>query len=333
MFSLWNQHPTQKNQEKENIFQAPSLNPTKTPSRPVQGLIFKKYALFVKQELHSMEGASPRTFFSKRWRASLTVEASLVLPLFLLFFLTLGSGMEMLRLHGRMEVAFWRIGRETCLYGTVLREFRQQGTKLSGQAGSQMQQSLATVGNLTFSYGYVKGRVEEALGKEYLESAPIGKEGLFYLGGTIINQDDLVGFQVSYPVEPRWSFPGFRSFWMENHYYGRVWTGFELPETDRGLYYLTENAEVYHLDLNCSHLKLSPEAVSKEVLSSARNAKGSFYRACSICKQETIPAQVWISPEGACFHYRRDCSGLKRTIRTVTWKEAKDYRPCSRCGK
>jgi hypothetical protein len=333
MFSLWKQHPTQKTIEKEKILQAPSLNLTKTPSRPVQGLTFLTNLLFFKQDSNSMEGTSPRTFFSRRWRASLTVEASLVLPLFLLFFLTLGSGMEMLRLHGKMEVALWRIGRETCLYGTVLQEFRQQGTKLEGQAGSQMQQALSSVGNLAFSYTYVKGRVEEALGKDYLEDAPIGKEGLFYLGGSIINQEDLVGFQVSYPVEPKWSLMGFRSFWMENHYYGRTWTGFELSETEQGLYYLTENAQVYHLDINCSHLKLSPEAVSKEVLSSARNARGSRYRACSICVQDTPPAQVWISPEGECYHYRRDCSGLKRTIRAVTWKEAEGYRPCSRCGK
>ena len=332
MFSLWKQHPTHKTIEKEKNLQAPSLNLTKTPSRPIHGLIFLTKTLFFKQDSNSMEGASPRTFFSRRLRASLTVEASLVLPLFLLFFLTLGSGMEMLRLHGKMEMAFWRIGRETCLYGTVLQKF-QQGTKLDGQAGSQMQQALASVGNLAFSYTYVKGRVEEALGKDYLEDAPIGKEGFFYLGGSIINQEDLVGFQVSYPVEPKWSLMGFRSFWMENHYYGRAWTGFELSETDQRLYYLTENAQVYHLDLNCSHLKLSPEAVSKEVLSSARNAKGSRYRACSICVQDTLPAQVWISPEGECYHYRRDCSGLKRTIRAVTFKEAEGYRPCSRCGK
>ena len=30
---------------------------------------------------------------------------------------------------------------------------------------------------------------------------------------------------------------------------------------------------------------------------------------------------------------KRDCPGLKRTIRTVTWKEAMNYRPCSRCGE
>ena len=333
MFSLWEKHPKHKKIEKEKIIQAPSLNLTKTPSRLVHGLIFKTNTLSFIQDFHSMEGTSPRNFFSKCHRASMTVEASLLLPLFLLFFLTLGSSLEVLRFHGNVEKAFWEIGRETCLYGTVLQELGQKETKLSGQSGSQMQQMLAPVGNLTFSYPYVKGRLEKALGKEYLEDAPIGKEGLFYIGGTILNQEELVGFQVSYPIEPKWSFPGFRSFWMENHYYGRAWTGYALSETEQGLFYLTENAQVYHRDINCSHLKLNPSAISMEALSSARNDKGSHYRACSICTKDASPTEAWISPEGECYHYRRDCPGLKRTIRAVTWAEAESYRPCSRCGQ
>ena len=41
---------------------------------------------------------------------SMTIEAALVLPLFCLFLMTMGSAMEMIRLHNNLEVA--RIGQK-----------------------------------------------------------------------------------------------------------------------------------------------------------------------------------------------------------------------------
>ncbi len=328
MSSLWKMHP-KLNKKKGTAKQAPSLYQTKNSNAPLQGATPTQQKLFAKQSSHTMERTSPRTFFVKKIVASMTVEASLVLPLFLLFFLNLGGGLELMRFHGRMQTALWEIGRETCIYGAAL----QKGLTAKTGAGEDGAQIRNAVGNLAFSYTYVKGRVEESLGKEYLKSAPISNAGLTYLGGSILNGDGLVSMVVSYAAQPKWTVRGYRRFWMENHYYGRAWTGYELKDGDNALYYLTENAEVYHVSLECSHLKLQPTCILSSELSKARNAKGSRYRACSMCNDGPMPVEVWISPEGACYHLRRDCPGLKRTIRAVTWDEAKKYRPCSRCGK
>lgn len=330
MSSPWKKHPIQNNRKGKNK-QAPSLNLTNNPVRLILSL-FTHQDLVCHKVSPSAEGTSPRSFFSKFWKASMTVEASLVLPMFLLFFLTLGSSMEILRFHGKMAMALWNAGRETCLYGTALEEFRGIGGAKEKQEASGLWE---TVGNLAFSQAYVRGKVEESLGNEYLGEAPVanGAAGLHYWGGSILNQDDLVEIVVSYQAEPKWTVQGFQSFWMENHFYGRLWTGFEIKETDNALFYLAENAEVYHRSAECSHIKLNPEEIWTVALANARNADGSRYRACTICAKGTMPERIWVSPEGDCYHYVRDCPGLKRTVRAVIWEVARKYRPCSRCGE
>ena len=44
-------------------------------------------------------------------RGSMTVEAALVLPLFCLFVISMGNAIEIIRLHGNLEVALWNAGR------------------------------------------------------------------------------------------------------------------------------------------------------------------------------------------------------------------------------
>ena len=320
---LRHKHPKTKN-EKGKIKQAESLNLTKSSSKTSHKRFFQV-----------VKGVSPRISSFGFLRASMTVEAALVLPLFLLFFLTLGGGLEILRFQSRFDEALWKVGREVCVYGTLLREGLDAQTIGNAQEESAAGKAGEMIGNLAFSLGYVRARLEDGLGSEYLSEAPIadGMSGLRFLQASILNPDDTVQIFVSYEARPHWKVPGFRTLRMENHYFGRLWTGYALSETENELFYLAENAEVFHRDVNCSHLKLQPYQTTSASLALAVNASGSHYRACGICAKGVLPDVIWISPEGDCHHYRRDCSGLKRTVRAVNWEEAKKYRACSRCGE
>ena len=52
-------------------------------------------------------------------RGSMTVEAALVLPLFCFFVISMGNAIEIIRLHGNLEVALWNAGRQICVYGAL----------------------------------------------------------------------------------------------------------------------------------------------------------------------------------------------------------------------
>ena len=41
----------------------------------------------------------------------------------------------------------------------------------------------------------------------------------------------------------------------------------------------------------------------------------------------------YICSEGECYHRRRDCPGLKRTVYCIARKDVDGYRECSRCGR
>lgn len=338
MSPLW-EKTKQKNNRKGKYAKLPSPNLSKS----FQGLAQDPNLIFfgvpsklnsIKQKL--IEGISLLTLPKKLCFAGMTVEAALVLPMFLFFFLNLGSAMEIMRFHGRIETALWSVGREMAIYGSAI---TGPGALVNlNSASGESTEDLAILqdlGNLALSYTYVGNRIEECLGKAYLESAPLkaGTKGLQYLGTNLLNNKDMLELQVTYQIEPLYSFGAFGRFAMENRYYGRLWTGYEVTGEKEAIYYLTENAEVFHTTKNCTHLMLAVKSVGWKEARTGVNEYGNLYRPCEKCAVGTPIAQVWIADKGDCYHFREGCSGLKRTYRAVDWEEAQRYRPCSRCGK
>ncbi len=96
--------------------------------------------------------------------------------------------------------------------------------------------------------------------------------------------------------------------------------------------YVTENGTVYHRSLACSHLSVKAESVPIGEISEKRNREGKRYSECLYCKNSPHREEVYITSYGTKFHYRADCSALKRSVREVDIEEVKDMRPCSKCG-
>ena len=263
-------------------------------------------------------------------RGSMTVEAALVVPLFLFFFLNLGSAMEILRFHGRVETALWSVGREMCIYGHLLADH-----ELEQERDGEWEELLESIGSFALSRTYVNSRILEYLGRDYLDNSPIrdGSSGLDYRDCEFMGQGDHIELTVSYRVKPMVGMAAFSEFRLRNRYYGRLWTGYELTGEKEEVYYLAEYGEVFHRDRSCSYLHVTVNALAFYELDGARTEDGGYYRPCEKCSGNGGSQQVWVTPQGDCYHTRRDCPGLRRNFRTVDWEEAKEYRPCSRCGR
>lgn len=259
------------------------------------------------------------SFASRFTRGSMTVEAAVVLPLFLLFFLALGSAMEMIRLHGNLEFALCDIGNRMSVYGYSLTT-QEEGT-LSSE-----------VADIALSYTYVKKEIEEYLGKEYLEASPLvkGVDGLRFGESEIWDGGEYFEVLVTYKVAPFGEMEGIKGFSMANRYYGHFWNGYEIP-TD--VVYVAENGEVYHIDAMCTHLFLSVRQVSLQEAYRSRNRNGERYSLCEYCEKSEAMNTVYITEEGNRFHYKRNCTGLKRTVFEIPADETEGYRACSRCAR
>lgn len=300
-------------------------------------------------------------------RAGMTVEAAVVLPLFLFFFLNLGSAMEMIRLHGNLQLALWNTGNQLCVYGHAAQQVRDggNGAKDAADESSKAPEAaseatrrnlLDELGDIALTYSYVKGQVVSYVGDAYLQESPLhgGAGGLQFwesdIGADDIRADkidtggidtpkDVVNLVLTYEVSPWSSIPAVRPFRMMNRYYGRMWTGYDLlqGETDgesADVVYVTDNRSVYHESKDCTHLLLSIHAVPLSEAKLARNQYGRRYTMCSKCRSQKQGNLVYICSEGDYYHYSIDCSGLKRTIHTITRRQAlsEGLPPCSRCG-
>lgn len=286
------------------------------------------------QKLLSLGFQKRMSFFfflykKRKCRASMAVEASIALPLFLFFIMNLMFSLDMLRLHGNIMSAMHQVGNKMAFYGYACQYVSENGALLTEEADS-----------LIFSEGYARSKVIEYLGKDYLNHTCLssGAAGLHFLNSSIM-KEDMINLRATYKVHPFINIVGFSDFAMENRYCGRAWTGYDVAGAESGntsedpLVYVAKNGTVYHTARNCSYLNPSVEAVSIEMISQLKNAEGKSYAPCGSCSWNKYQAVVYVTSQGEHVHGSLKCSGLKRTIYTVHLSEVGGKGKCSKCGQ
>lgn len=267
--------------------------------------------------------------------AGMTVEAAVVLPLLLFLFLNLGCAIEMIRLHGRLQLALWQTGRELSVYG-----YAADSGELPDD-GARENAWWKSLGGIVLGDVYVKNKLIRLAGGEYLDRSPLahGRDGLTLWESKIFDAGDIMDITVTYSVSPWSSLAAFPSFRMANRYYTHIWNGYELSgetegkEEEARTVYVTAGGTVYHLYRDCTHLQLSVRPVPAGAIGEYRNENGGKYRTCDKCGTGSEGTVLYITAEGDCFHRDRDCSGLKRTVYTMKLADAAELRLCDRCGQ
>ena len=238
-------------------------------------------------------------------KGSFTLEASLVLPLFLFAAATVLSLFLMMQVQYTVENALERAVADQALLGS---------------------ESEKTVENLAKAAFY-----QELVRQNCMLTLIQGKAAGFSWKGTKIDSvyiDVLVTYQLKIPLH----FWGKRTMKVSDSCRMHRWTGNQRGEggsEKEEWVFITPNQSVYHKNRVCSHLKLSVKTLNASKL----KLPGNNYSACGHCTRgQKRGAVVYVTEEGKRFHYRIDCSGLKRTIYMVKKREAGGKRPCSRCG-
>lgn len=253
----------------------------------------------------------------------MTVEASLILPIFLMLMMNLLSVIEVYRIHGNISETLWAEGRKMAKY-LYLKE------KEGELDVSQVEPILAS---LSAKRQIIKN----------LENYPIwekivggGKSGFSVFGRA--ERDGMLYIDCSYRIHPL--FPSLTpvSKEIKNHYYGYAWIGYVperrgASEEQQEIYvYVTETGTVYHKNRGCSYLNPSIQNISAGEWESIRNRNGAIYYACPICGDTAAGGSYYITDYGTNYHSRISCSGLKRTIYEVKLSEVGRRNACSRCG-
>lgn len=262
--------------------------------------------------------------FISEIRGSLTLETALVLPIFLFAMLAL------------LQFASIQHASVSLLLGA-------HDTAKEMAAYAYMEQ-LDTTGNESKAEELIKGSLSAGYARSQIQkksgiTKDTGKFGLLqsvFFQGEIL---DLAG--TFYPAHSFTILPVGR---VKSVFRARVraWTGRcgsgtkaepgDSEDNGQGEVYVTETGKVYHKDPECTHIRLSIKSVHRNQLKGLRNINGGKYHACERCKGGN-GGSVYISPYGDRYHSSLSCSGLKRTVRTISEKEIGNMRPCSKCGK
>lgn len=114
-----------------------------------------------------------------------------------------------------------------------------------------------------------------------------------------------------------------------------AWTGCRENlgrENDGSIVYVADNGVVYHEDYQCSYLQLSVRFIPYEQIESIRNLGGGIYYPCEKCVFGSAMTGVYVTEQGGRYHNSLNCSGLKRTIRAVEKSDVSWLGGCSRCS-
>lgn len=244
---------------------------------------------------------------------SLTIEAALVLPMFLFALISLLSLLSLLLFYMKLQGAL-----------------HQQARYMAEQAYISWD----------FTVEEIQTAVLERIGENKLSRAPVkGSAAGFSFAQTDLSDREFVKLSVSYEAELPYDFFDLFSYSFTQTCFMHSWIGFEKGLAGQGqssieeYVYITETGEVYHRDRECSHIRLNIQETSADELNSLRNSSGGKYHSCEHCNASLAGGSLYITEDGDRYHNSLSCSGLKRTVIAIPLSEAGNRRPCSGCGK
>ncbi len=268
---------------------------------------------------NAMDRKDTKTLFFGSHRASITVEAAMVLPLFLFCMIAALQYCRAMETAVRFSAALSETGKSLAVdaYATT---FARDAPDAAA--------AVARVASTVYAQEEVMKRAGDtsAVKNANMILSSIMKEGE--------NIDLVMTYQIASPFQilPLPSRPFLQRAsvraWVGRKEGG---SGDEKEEAkEEEIVYVTVTGQVYHRDLNCSYLNLSISSISADEIEGARNLSGAKYYSCELCGAD-CGSTVYITSEGNRYHSSLSCSGLKRTVQEMPLSET-NLRPCSRCG-
>lgn len=244
-------------------------------------------------------------------RASVTIEASFGIPIFLFAVLCL----------------IWIIEIHSIKISII---------NASQSAAKRAAEKTAVVPVLNTSS--LRADIINGIGIERLERSILegGSEGVQCSNSWFSAGTGEIFIQVDYKVRLPVPMFGNPSAKFSEEFKINGWRGYKDSEADSGdaqIVYITDTGIVYHENPQCTYLQLSINFVPYAGLSELRNSGGGIYHKCEKCVFGPAMAGVYITETGGKYHNSLNCSGLKRTVRAVKKSEVTGRGGCARCTK
>lgn len=108
----------------------------------------------------------------------------------------------------------------------------------------------------------------------------------------------------------------------------------ESGDTEEAEYYVTVSGTVYHRSRDCRYLTVSVLSIETRLLEALRNSSGGKYYPCRLCVHgKEVSDTVFYTRAGSSYHASKNCSSLTRTVLVKLEEEIAGMPPCSACGQ
>lgn len=284
----------------------------------------------------------------KKTHASLTVETSLVLPLFLFFFISLLYFIQIITLQEILQEALTESGLSMAKTAYIYSDFQDADDAEEADDSifeEGIKAGLQEIFGAAINSIVLKHTVAGRLNTDSINSPFIvgGLDGIRFDGSSILDGNDDIDIIIRYKIRIPIRIFGLHEMNMIQRVRLRGWNGHQLPplytiieedESEETMVYIAESGKVYHLKRTCSHISLSIETIMCKP-TWQRNDKGGKYYPCEGCcsKNEPDLGTYYITSYGDRYHKKKDCSKIKRTVKEVPLSEVGNKSPCKRCGR
>ncbi len=268
-------------------------------------------------------------FFKKKYlKASMTLEASVAIPVFIVAIMTVLSVIEIFRAYEDIGFSLYSSCREIALY-SVVPDKLEDTVDIDGVPAELIDTVLYD--------GYAYFRLSNDYTAQNGSSVLVTEGGISAIGfleSKCDEDNEIMDLSFSYNAGPIYNFLDTENLLLVNRFRFHLWTGYnpteKSNEDSERMVYVTEYGTVYHLSRSCTYLQLSIRSVDAADIDNLRNNSGACYEPCELCDPEA-EGILYITDYGTAYHCSLTCSGLKRTVMEIPISEVGDRSVCSGC--
>lgn len=258
-------------------------------------------------------------------KASLTIEAALVLPFFIFVFLSLIYFINIMGLHTSFQIRLEETARKINSFAYICED---SGTSISNSDFL----SSAIIRNL-----FLSDNIKDLCNIVHIKD---GEKGIYFNHTKVDLSDQSVDIIITYDIDIPF-IPGKQIYipFVQRCRF-KLFNGNSDADSTVNtstIVYVTAHGTVYHTNKYCTYLIKYADIINKNNLLEYENTTGRNFTLCSACSK--IPQAdnnciIYISKTGTVYHYSRDCYYLTSHIFEYNLKDVKEHlNLCSRCSR
>jgi len=278
-----------------------------------------------------------KAFFRASLNGSMTLEASITLPLFLLFCCSIIYIIHILTLQqslqNALEESSRKVSRQIYLSDSIKNLSALEKIKLNSKHSDLFLKVTEKVMIQTlFKEAFLSKEVENAINKSYIIN---GCDGINFNNTFLTSNKEEVSFVISYSIKVPF-LPSLIKLDFTQSISFHSFIGISLLKdkaSSISYVYITVNGAVYHNNPFCSYLLSYAGFYSKDYLENIIKDKESFHPCPNCAKKTNMPDKVLLCINSNVYHTRIDCFYISKTISKIPFDTVKDKTLCSRCEK